>query len=368
MTLLDRYLTRKCILGILLVMAVLIGLTLSFALIDELNKDHDNYGFSEAMRFLLLTMPRRVEELMPYGVFIGLLLVLGNMAEGGELTAFRAAGVSPWRLLAALLPTLLLVLLVNFTLSEFVSPAGERAGKQGKQRALMGITEQPLVESKAITPEDGVWLRRKLDSGYEYAHVGGVDSQGQLTGLLLYRIDDSNRLVEAIFAASGVYLIAEEHWQLSDVNVTSMTTSSSGSRHYQTRPWRNPVSPEQLARQAFSDPRKMTLRQVHQYLSVGGRSKAASLPFELKFWQKTLTPLTYISMALMALAVVIGPLRQTSMGQRLTMGLFIGLGFKYLQELFAPMAAVFSVPTVLAVMIPILIYLAVAQRMIARHA
>ena len=197
MTLLDRYLTRKCILGILLVMAVLSGLTLSFALIDELNKDHDNYGFSEAMRFLLLTMPRRVEELMPYCVFIGLLLVLGNMAEGGELTAFRAAGVSPWRLLAALLPTLLLVLSVNFTLSEFVSPAGERAGKQGKQRALMGITEQPLVESKAITPEDGVWLRRELDSGYEYAHVGGVDGQGQLTGLLLYRIDDSNRLVEA---------------------------------------------------------------------------------------------------------------------------------------------------------------------------
>lgn len=368
MILLDRYLTHKCLLGILLVMAVLSGLTLSFALIDELNKDHENYGFSEAMRFLLLTMPRRIEELMPYGIFIGLLLVLGNMAEGGELTAFRAAGVSPWRLVTALLPTLLLVLLVNFALSEFVSPAGERAGKQGKQRVLMGLSEQPRIESATITPEDGVWLRRKLDSGYEYAHVGGVDNQGKLTGLLLYRIDGSNRLVEATFAASGVYLAAKEQWQLSDVNVTSMAARSSGSQRYQTLPWRNPVSPQQLASQAFLDPRKMTLRQVHQYLSVGDRSKAASLRFELKFWQKVLTPLTYVSMALMALAVVIGPLRQTSMGQRLTMGLFIGLGFKYLQELFAPMAAVFSVPTVLAVMIPTLIYLAVAQRMIARNA
>ena len=81
-----------------LVLVALSGLTLSFSLLDELNKDHANYGFNEALRFLLLTMPRRIEELMPYGIFIGLLLVLGNMAESGELTAFRAAGVSPWRL------------------------------------------------------------------------------------------------------------------------------------------------------------------------------------------------------------------------------------------------------------------------------
>ena len=368
MTLLDRYLTRKCVLGILLVIAVLSGLTLSFALIDELNKDHDHYGFVEALRFLLLTMPRRIEELMPYGIFIGLLLALGNMAEGGELTAFRAAGVSPWRLGAALLPTLLLVVVVNFALSELVSPAGEREAKRGKQQALMGLSEGQLTETASITPAEGVWLRRKLDHGHEFAHIGGIDNQGQLTGLLLYRIDESNRLIEATFAASGSYLATEEQWLLSDVKVTSMSASSSQATKLQTLPWLNAITPEQLASQAFSDPRKMTLAQVHQYLSVDGRSKSANLPYELKFWQKILTPLTYISMALMALAVVIGPLRQTSMGQRLTLGLFIGLGFKYLQDLFAPMAAVFSVPTVLAVMIPTLIYLAVAQRMIVRNA
>lgn len=368
MTLLDRYLTRKCILGILLVTAVLSGLTLSFALVDELNKGHENYGFSDAMKFLLLTMPRRIEELMPYGIFIGLLLVLGNMAEGGELNAFRAAGVSPWRLSAALLPTLLLFLLLNFALSELVSPAGERAGKQGKQRALMGLTDSRLTETNSITPQDGVWLRRQLEAGHEYAHIAGIDNQGQLTGLLLYRLDGANRLVETMFAAGGRYLGAENQWRLFDVKMTSMTPNSSHSKQLQTLLWDNPVNPEQLASQAFSDPRKMTLSQVRQHLAVGNRSKAASLPYELKFWQKILTPLTYISMALMALAVVIGPLRQTSIGQRLTIGLFIGLGFKYLQELFAPMAVVFSVPTVLAVMIPTLIYAGVAQRMITRNA
>ena len=65
MNLLDRYPTRKCILGILLVIAVLSGLTLSFALIDELNKDHENYGFTEAMIFVTDHAPadRRVNAL-----------------------------------------------------------------------------------------------------------------------------------------------------------------------------------------------------------------------------------------------------------------------------------------------------------------
>ena len=34
-----------------------------------------------------------------------------------------------------------------------------------------------------------------------------------------------------------------------------------------------------------------------------------------------------------------GPLRQVGMGARLVVGIFAGLGFKYLQDLFAPAAA-----------------------------
>ena len=58
--------------------------TLLFALIEELDEDNANYGFAQAIEYLLLTMPRRIEELLSYGVFIGLLLALGNLAEGAS--------------------------------------------------------------------------------------------------------------------------------------------------------------------------------------------------------------------------------------------------------------------------------------------
>ena len=139
MTVLDRYLTRQCVIAIATVIGVLAALTLLFALIEELDEGNANYGFSQALHYLLLTMPRRIEELLSYGVFIGLLLALGNLAEGGELTAIRAAGVSPRRIILGLLPTLGLCLALNLALSEFLSPAGERAGEQSKQQTLLNL-------------------------------------------------------------------------------------------------------------------------------------------------------------------------------------------------------------------------------------
>ena len=43
------------------------------------------------------------------------------------------------------------------------------------------------------------------------------------------------------------------------------------------------------------------------------------------------------------------------MGVRLTVGIFAGLLFKYLQDLFAPMSIVYQMPAWLAVSLPILL-------------
>ena len=372
MTLLERYLTRQGVAAIATVIGVLAALTLLFALIEELDEGNANYGFAQAIEYLLLTMPRRIEELLSYGVFIGLLLALGNLAEGGELTAIRAAGVSPRRIMIALLPTLGICLALNLLLSEILSPVGERAGVQSKQHALLGRSIGQAMDHSAaipfITPKDGVWLRRSLASGSEFAHIGGIDQQGRLANVHVYQVNALNQLVATRQAVSGKFDVGKSHWLLHQVATTELTERAVESFDEKTWVWANPVNAEQLATQAFSDPRKMTVVQIWRYLSRGEQHQIASVPFELAFWRKMLIPLTYLSMALMALAVVIGPLRHTGIGQRLTVGLFIGLGFKYLQDLFAPTAAVFNVPSLLAVMIPALIYLAVAQRMIRNNA
>ena len=148
MTVLDRYLTRQCVIAIATVIGVLAALTLLFALIEELDEGNANYGFSQALHYLLLTMPRRIEELLSYGVFIGLLLALGNLAEGGELTAIRAAGVSPRRIILGLLPTLGLCLALNLALSDFYHrQENVPANKASSRRFLVNPSATPLPHS-----------------------------------------------------------------------------------------------------------------------------------------------------------------------------------------------------------------------------
>ena len=90
--------------------------------------------------------------------------------------------------------------------------------------------------------------------------------------------------------------------------------------------------------------------------------------YELAFWSRILKPLTYLGLTLFALGVVLGPLRQVGMGLRLTFGIFAGLGFKYLQDLFAPAAIVFNIPALIAILIPIALYWSVAVYLIRRNA
>ncbi len=372
MSVLDRYVTRQCLVAIATVVAVLALLTLLFALIEELDDSHPGYGFMQALEYLMLTMPRRIEELMSYGVFIGLLLALGNLSEGGELTAFRAAGVSPYRILAALSPALGVCLLFALTMSEFVSPAGERAAEQLKRsaiaRSVPSTADQAREAGAYVTPQDGIWLRRPADQGAEFVHIAGMNRSGEITDIQIYELDENNRLLATRHAEKGVYHIEENNWRLYRVSSTRLSKSNSQSFKEAYRDWNNSVTPEQLASQAFSDPRKMTLMQIWNYMARTDQHRSASIPFELHFWGKLMAPVVYLSMALMALAVVLGPLRHTGVGQRLTLGIFIGLVFKYLQDLFAPMAAVFSLPSALAVLLPALIYLYIGHKILKKNA
>ena len=50
---------------------------------------------------------------------------------------------------------------------------------------------------------------------------------------------------------------------------------------------------------------------------------------------------------------MLGPLRELGIGRRLSIGVLVGLAFKYLQDLFAPMSLVYDIPAAVAVAIPI---------------
>ena len=123
MTTLDRYLTRHANNAVVVVLGALLMIISLFALFEELDESEVTYGLREAIWHVVQTMPRRLDEILVYGLFIGYLIALGRLAETNELTISRVSGMSPLRLMGALGPSLAMWLLVRslFAAWRFVS-------------------------------------------------------------------------------------------------------------------------------------------------------------------------------------------------------------------------------------------------------
>jgi lipopolysaccharide export system permease protein len=68
-----------------------------------------------------------------------------------------------------------------------------------------------------------------------------------------------------------------------------------------------------------------------------------------------LQPFTIVSLVLIAISFVFGPLRQVTMGYRIFAGVIVGLVFRTLQDLLGPASVVFGFSPFLAVVLPAII-------------
>ena len=78
--------------------------------------------------------------------------------------------------------------------------------------------------------------------------------------------------------------------------------------------------------------------------------------------------MTIVSLVLIAISFVFGPLRQVTMGYRIFAGVLVGLVFSTAQDLLGPASVVFGFPPLLAVVIPTLVCAAIGLILLRRAA
>jgi len=352
---LDRYITRIANRTIVTVLAALLSLISMFAWFEERGESQVTYGLVEAATYIAQTLPRRADELLAYCIFLGYLVTLGRLAESNELTICRVAGMSPLRLCVSLAPSMLLWLAISFTISEYIAPTSERVAEVDKLHAQYG--EDAMAET-------GLWVRYQR----VYMRLRAIDEQGRILSVTQYRLNDQDAMVETLSAELGTYDPEQQAWIFEQVVRIELQDASAIRTEHERWVWQNPITPQLLAAQAFLEPNKMSLGDLYRQIQFARAQNLGVSEYELAFWNRLFKPLTYLGLALFALGVVLGPLRQVGMGVRLTFGIFAGLGFKYLQDLFAPAAVVFNIPAVIAILIPIAVYWGAAWLLIRRNA
>ena len=349
----DLYLGKVVIGTVLLTWAVLLGLDVMLNLFTEFGDvGEGNYGVTEAIVYMLYTVPRRAYTLFPTAAVIGSLMALGQLAATSELTAFRAIGLSRRRLsitVAAALAILTLLMVVN----------GETLGPWGQRRAD-ALKASSRSDNLIVAQYSGVWAREgdiilNAEGGEE--HDNGTDKWLELRDVRLYEFDDDGRLESLALAK-----VAEHRpggWLLRDVTRTTFQPDSVSQSKVAEERWESQLDATALSAD-IDRPRYLSAVELRDAIRYRVRNALDASEYEEHYWGRWFYPLNVLALCLAAIPFAFGSLRSGGLGKRLFIGIVFALGFWLLQTQFVKMASAFKFDFRVAYALPTLIMVAVS--------
>lgn len=350
--LLDRYLATAILSSTLLVMVVILALFSFLQFVDALGDvGKANYQLGDAIRFVLLSLPRQTHEVFPMAALLGTTLGLSALAVDSELTAMRAAGVSVLQIVAAAIKVGLLLAVTAVAISEFLVPVTESMAERGRAEALKIRVKQQ--------GDAGMWLR----DGQAYVHVGEVLPDHSLLNIEIYRFDENNRLQQHTHAKRGEHSGGE--WRLSDVNESTLAENRVRSQRVREQVWDSTLTPELFS--VFTvRPESLSIVQLYRYIRHLDVNKQNTGPYSLAFWQKLAAPFSTVVMMVLAIPFVFGQLRSGGLGARLFTGIVIGLAFFVISRGFGYFGLLYNIPAVIGALLPTLLFFSAALYFLRR--
>ena len=114
------------------------------------------------------------------------------------------------------------------------------------------------------------------------------------------------------------------------------------------------------------DPRKMSSTDLRSYLNFIEENRLDAKVEKLVLWQKFFAPLTIAVMCLLAVPFVLGAQRQSNTGQRLMLGILLGLAFGVVDRLMTQVGTQYPIYPMVAAALPNLIFILVAAYLLAK--
>jgi lipopolysaccharide export system permease protein len=335
----QRYIATVVWLAILAVLFVIIALDFISDFVDQLGNLKGAYTLREAAIYAVLYVPSSIYDYLPLSSLVGVLIGLGVLANTSELTVIRASGVSIRQLVWAVFRPVLVYIVIGVAIGEYVAPYLDQYADS--RRALA------QGHTRALESEKGLWNRE----GNVFMHINAVLPNGKLYGITRYAFDENLELQSATFVDSAIY--QGDHWYEQDGKITYFNEEGVSVESFDSRRWNSELSPERLNVLVF-EPDELPMQRLYDYANFLDKQNLDSSDYRLAFWQKALQPLATLSLVVIAISFILGPLRQVTMGFRVFVGAIVGLVFQTSLQLLGPTSIILGFNPALAVLMPIL--------------
>jgi len=350
----DRYIAGQLLKDWILVWVIMSAIFSLIAIVDELERIQHSYQVANVVQYILLTLPQRSMDLIPVIVLLGTILALARLNKNSEIIAMRAAGMPlKYFFRAVAVPALSLVLLL-YSVSEYVSAPLYQKAETEKSLARTGRTN--LLRGK------GLWSVDDL----RFFNVRTLRHGKIPSDIYLFQFAPDGQLLNFIYAASAEPA-DDRSWKLLDVTQKTLENNKLETSFR-----------KQLAMGPFWSPEElpvlplpitgMTLTGLYDYVEYLHSTDQSWQRAEQLFWQKVALPLTAGAMVLLAtpIGASLQSQRGTAFGRNLAVGAGLGIGFYLLIQIFNTGSALIGLPPAVIAFTPAALVLATTGWLFSR--
>ncbi|HIO92074.1 MAG TPA: LPS export ABC transporter permease LptG [Leucothrix mucor] len=352
MKLLDSYLWKATLQGVIVAWLALVMLDVFFAFISELEDTDEQYTSFKALIYLSYTLPARFYEFLPTATLIGSLLGLGNLASNSEFIAMRAAGYSVKQIILSVLKLGVVLTVTAFFMGEWLVPASDLQARNFKA----------TLENKNISlvSDAGLWIKQKDN----ILHIDKVWSKDKLTDVTIYSMKKDRTGLEKITVAESV-INTENGWQLNNVKITSFEEKRIISKTLKQQ-MNTSLLDAQILEIAAMKPEQLSGSELKKIIQHQQDNSLKSDKFELAYWKRFSVPISTLVMLILAMPFLFGSQRGGGAGQRVFIGIVVGIAFFLLNRVLNELGIVYGISPFISAFLPLSIFLLVSLFVLRR--
>ncbi|HZU25517.1 MAG TPA: LptF/LptG family permease [Bryobacteraceae bacterium] len=264
-----------------------------FELLSDILKNH--VPMSHVLEYLFYLGPKLIYDSAPVSVLVAVLITLGILAKHNEVTAFKACGVSLYRLAIPLLLAGIVLSGALFAFDHYYIPGANR-----RQDALRNEIKGRPVQTW-LRP-DKKWMLGKGSRIYYYLYFDPV--KHVMAGVHVYELDPSTfRLIRHISAERAYWepalhaWVYENGWSRDLVNGLERLNDFRGRA---TTFAELDEGPDYFLKEEVPS-RQMNFRQLEAYIAELQQSGFDTGPLQVQFYRKFSVPLFALIMALISI-------------------------------------------------------------------
>ena len=177
-----------------------------FELLEDIGKHH--IGAATVVQYFVFLTPFMFYQLLPVAALIGVLVTLGVLSKNNEVTAFKASGVSLYRLALPLLLAGVALAAMMFSLDDTILPTCNQR-QDALRNQIKGRPAQTFFQPRRQ------WIFGEGDRLYNYDYFD--PQHGLFAGLSIFELDPATfQLKRRAFAARAKYEESLKGWVLED--------------------------------------------------------------------------------------------------------------------------------------------------------